>query len=68
METALTHFETLKRLDLKVVSLPELDETINDMFPMIPIGTSFIPKDTLIFRARVNGKDEEFNHLKQISI
>ena len=67
-EIALNHFETLRQLDLKNISSTELDDMINEMFQMIPIGTSFIPKDTLIFRARVNGKEEEFNHISQISI
>jgi hypothetical protein len=45
-----------------------LDEIIDSIFPLISFGISYIPKDTLIFRARTNEKEEQFKHIKDITL
>ena len=59
-ETAIEFIAKLRGLALKDISLKELDELIDGVFHMIPFSLGVIPKDTLLYRARVNKKDKEF--------
>lgn len=68
IEKTLSHINHLKSLNLNQFSIEELNEKIDDVFHMIPIGTSFIEKGTKIFRARKNKENEIFNNINQLGI
>ena len=67
-ETAIEFIAKLRGLALKDISLKELDELIDGVFHMIPFSLGVIPKDTLLYRARVNKKDKEFLHLDELTL
>ena len=67
-EIALDFIEKLRGLTLKDISLNELDELIDEVFHMIPFSLGTIPKDTLLYRARVNEKNKHFLHLDQLTL
>jgi hypothetical protein len=58
----------LRGLTLKDISLKELDELINNVIPLIPFSLGVIPKDTFLYRARVNEKGKKFLHLDQLTL
>jgi RES domain len=67
-EVALEFISKLRGLTLKDISLNELDGLIDEAFHMIPFGLGVIPKDKLLYRARVNEKDKQFLHLDQLTL
>ncbi len=66
-DVALDFIGKLRGLTLKDISLKELDELIDGVFHMIPFSQGVIPKNTLLYRARVNEK-KSFLHLDQLTL
>jgi hypothetical protein len=67
-EIALDFIDKLRGVSLSDISLQELDKLIDDVFHVIPFSEAVIPKDTFLYRARVNKKDERFLNLDQLTL
>lgn len=67
-EKALEFLNMLNSLDLSQYDLDKIDNMINDVFHIIPFGTSHIPKGTKLFRARKNKPSQVFYNISELGL
>jgi hypothetical protein len=67
-EDALKYIQELNSIDLNNITEDELNNIIDDKFPIIPIHSAKIRAGTRLYRARVNKGDEAFDKVKDIFI
>lgn len=67
-DDALKAIKKLEKLELSDISDKELEVLLDDLFPIIPITSTYIPKDELVFRARINKGNRPFTEVKEIYV
>lgn len=68
LETAMKFIDDLSNLDLTKIDLANLDKLIDSVFHIIPITSGFVEQGTILFRARVNKKDQSFDNVSELGM
>jgi len=67
-ENVRNRIKELKNINLSSISLDELDKMLNNVFEFIPFPAGLIAQDKIIYRARVNENEKEFENITDLGI
>lgn len=68
IETAIKFIDDLSNLDLAKIDLSDLTELIDSIFYIIPMTSGFVEKGTILYRARVNKKNQQFGNISELGM